>query len=134
MLMLLSHVAVAVASGILVMIFSYESAKVQPCLQHKSSKCELPHHTVTSVSDDQIKLSEFTYENQKRERLPSVSMSTSIARFNPEWPCFWGERVTGRLSTYINGVKPFGKRFGDGWKFTCGIHLLKTPCVVYSLG
>ena len=43
-----------------------------------------------------------------------------FGKMDPIWPCIFGE----------NGI---GTR-GDGFKWSCGLHLIKEPCIVYSLG
>eukprot|EP01041_Mallomonas_annulata_P002409 gene2409-4678_t len=76
------------------------------------------------------RIAEFTYENQKIERGKQHKVSTALAVFGANWPCLWGEEVTGDMETW---EKHFDK-YTDGWKFTCGLRRIPAPCVVYSLG
>lgn len=75
-------------------------------------------------------LSNLTYENQKLERSTFSKLSTSLASFDANWPCMWGEEVTGYSRTWSE----HWDKFKDGWKFTCGVRLITPPCIVYSLG
>ena len=77
------------------------------------------------------KLASFTYENQKLERSMMNRVSLPLAIFSANWPCFWGEEVTGDMETWDS---KFSKGFTDGWKFTCGLRRIRAPCIVYSLG
>jgi hypothetical protein len=75
-------------------------------------------------------IANFTYENQKLEREKSRDVSASLAAFQANWPCVWGEAVTGYMPTW----EKQWDRFKDGWKFTCGLQRIAAPCVIYSLG
>lgn len=54
--------------------------------------------------------------NEKNEHVHPI-----FARYGANWPCFWGEDLTGTST-------------GDGSKWTCGIRLISKPCIVYSFG
>ena len=75
-------------------------------------------------------LAEFTYRNQMLERHRTKPVSTLLARFGANWPCMWGEEVTGTMQTWAQNWA----KYKDGWKFTCGLHKITAPCVVYSMG
>jgi hypothetical protein len=77
-----------------------------------------------------LTIANFTYENQKLERARSKDVSASLAVFQANWPCLWGEAVTGYMPTW----QKQWDRFKDGWKFTCGLQRIRAPCVIYSLG
>lgn len=66
--------------------------------------------------------------NQKGERIRPVS--TDIALFGANWPCFWGETAVGNITNF----KTNWHKYKDGWKYVCGLALMTEPCVVYSLG
>eukprot|EP00966_Prymnesium_polylepis_P235407 5444353-Prymnesium_polylepis.1 len=66
-----------------------------------------------------------------------------MQKIGANWPCMWGERATGwskvfnRPAAHVLKDHPDAlgaKVFKDGWKFTCGLDLIRSPCVVYSLG
>ena len=76
------------------------------------------------------RIASYTYERQKVERKRRAGLSTSLAVFGANWPCMWGEEVTG----YIQESGGHEKKFGDGWKFTCGLRRIQPPCVIYSMG
>jgi hypothetical protein len=75
-------------------------------------------------------IASFTYDNQKMERARYSSVSSSLAAFGANWPCLWGEEVTGHFDTWRTNWT----EYKDGWKFTCGLRHITAPCVVYSLG
>ena len=81
----------------------------------------------TMYLTEDTEIVDFTYENQKIER--GKRASTLVAQFDANWPCMWGEAITGAMETKAR----WGK-YMDGWKFTCGLSLITEPCVVYSLG
>lgn len=75
-------------------------------------------------------IASLVYENQKMERLPGARISTLFASYEANWPCLWGEEVTGLLSTWTQ----HWNKYQDGWKYTCGLRQIRSPCIVYSLG
>lgn len=100
-------------------------------------------NTFTKEIKALIDIAEFTYENQKLERHDNKvrGMNLALSSFNPNWPCFGTEGVTGSLETWL--LK--WNTYKDGWKFTCGLTNIADPsqepkpketseCVVYSLG
>eukprot|EP00607_Mallomonas_marina_P002424 CAMPEP_0182428430 /NCGR_PEP_ID=MMETSP1167-20130531/23023_1 /TAXON_ID=2988 /ORGANISM="Mallomonas Sp, Strain CCMP3275" /LENGTH=274 /DNA_ID=CAMNT_0024611353 /DNA_START=102 /DNA_END=926 /DNA_ORIENTATION=+ len=87
------------------------------------------------LDDDKIvaatrKIAAFTYDKQKLERSRVHKISSALSLFGANWPCLWGEEVTGAMDTW----EKHGDKFEDGWKFTCGLRRIKSPCIVYSLG
>lgn len=87
-----------------------------------------------SISDYE-EIAEFTYKNQRETERPAVAaggrdLNPIIARYEAQWPCFWGAAATGVLSTWIREWDTYK----DGWKFTCGLAHIQSPCVMYSLG
>eukprot|EP00966_Prymnesium_polylepis_P008189 188463-Prymnesium_polylepis.1 len=90
-------------------------------------------------------LAELTYNNQMRERSNTRSQpraKEAMQQIGANWPCMWGERATGWATAFnrppAHALKDHpdvlgSKVFRDGWKFTCGLDLIRSPCVVYSL-
>jgi hypothetical protein len=76
------------------------------------------------------KMAELVYENQKQERGKQSKSFPSLSVFPAQWPCMWGEEATGDYATWEKGLT----KYTDGWKFTCGLRRIASPCVVYSMG
>jgi len=74
-------------------------------------------------------LAEFTYRNQMMERRHWF-VNTLLAKYEAEWPCFWGEEAVGDFATW----QKHWDQLKDGWKFVCGLRHIADPCIVYSLG
>lgn len=84
---------------------------------------------------DYEEIAEFTYKNQRETERPAVmpggrDLNPIIARYEAQWPCFWGAAATGVLTTWTREWD----KYKDGWKFTCGLAHIQSPCLVYSLG
>ena len=56
-------------------------------------------------------LAEFTHNEQKLERGRRSAVSMLFASFDANWPCMWGEEVTGGSS---EAWKELWKEFKDG--------------------
>ena len=97
------------------------SSRAQQLITENVSEMEIAH-----------KMAALTYDNQKRERDKRSKVSTALAVFPAQWPCFWGEEATGDYSTWEKGLE--NNKYTDGWKFTCGLRRIVAPCVVYSMG
>ena len=73
---------------------------------------------------DQVINQRIKYLDRQHDKLRQYShrkFDPMWSHFDADWPCMFGE--------YGLGV-----RTGDGYKWGCGIHLIKDPCVIYSLG
>ena len=99
-------------------------------LMLESSACPPLTQRSDSVSRETIEMAEFAYENQKGERNINAPVSEEFAKFDANWPCFFGEMAVGDLNTWKNKWY----KFKDGWKYVCGLLYITEPCVVYSLG
>jgi hypothetical protein len=99
--------------------------------------------TFTVELKGHIDIAEFTYQNQEMERHDNkmLDMNYALSSFNPNWPCFGTEGITGSLETW----QKKWDIYKDGWKFTCGLTDLSSTmtepdpkqtkeCIVYSLG
>lgn len=98
-------------------------------LSHKNVSRKL-RNGITNKHDKQSsqKLAEFVYQLQKSER--KVSADPNYSRFTPNFPCLWSEEATGDMSTW----EEHWDKYNDGWKYTCGLRHITSPCIVYSLG
>lgn len=76
------------------------------------------------------KMAALVYDNQKQERDKHSKSFSSLSVFPAQWPCFYGEEATGDYGTWEQGLN----KYTDGWKFTCGLRRIASPCVVYSMG
>eukprot|EP00929_Paragymnodinium_shiwhaense_P113170 TRINITY_DN81429_c0_g1_i1.p1 TRINITY_DN81429_c0_g1~~TRINITY_DN81429_c0_g1_i1.p1 ORF type:complete len:559 (+),score=160.60 TRINITY_DN81429_c0_g1_i1:175-1851(+) len=72
-----------------------------------------------AVAEGVEKKAERQYWYQRMEKNQQVH--PAFVRYGANWPCIWGEELTGTA-------------FGDGNKWTCGVRRLRKPCVVYSFG
>lgn len=77
-----------------------------------------------------VDMANFQYEYQKWERnKPTFEL---FSHYGANWPCFWGEEIIGDYNIFSN--EETRKKYWDGWKYTCGLRKIKSPCIVYSLG